>query len=112
MTVSWRGDGVKRSVRREAAHGLKLAAEFILEEANRTIPFEEGTLGRSGGTDVDEAKLVASTYYDTKYARRQHEETRYRHDPGRRAKWLELTLREQKDRVRKFLADRLGGSFR
>ena len=110
ITMNWRGDAVSRSVEKDGEKALALAAEFLLEESNRTVPHEEGTLGRSGGTD--QKGLEASVFYDTKYARRQHEETRYAHDPGRRAKWLELTLREQRDKIIAYIGRRLGPSFR
>lgn len=110
VRVTWRGSAVSRDVERKGEAALRKGAEFLLEESNRTVPIEEGTLGRSGGTD--QKGLEASVYYDTKYARRQHEETRYAHDPGRRAKWLELTLREQKDKIVAFIGRQLGGAFR
>lgn len=110
IRVSWRGQAVSRDVERKGEKALRLAAEYLLEESNRTVPIEEGTLGRSGGTDAQ--GLEATVFYDTKYARRQHEETRYAHDPGRRAKWLELTLREQTKKITAFIGRQLGGAFR
>lgn len=92
-----------------AEEGLVDAAEFLLEQANRTVPHEEGTLARSGTVSAD--GLKAAVAYDTPYARRQHEDTRLRHDQGRRAKWLELTLREQKDQILNFLAERIRRSM-
>lgn len=85
----------KQAVRDAAASGLSDAAEFLLEEANRTVPIEEGTLARSGTTDVDHGALQAAVAYDTPYAVRQHEDTRLRHNEGRRAKWLESTFKER-----------------
>ena len=55
---------------------------------------------------------MASIYYDTPYAARQHEDTSLNHDPGRRAKWLELTLQERTADVRRFFATRLGSVLR
>ena len=99
-------------VRAACASALSDAAEHILEEANRTVPIEEGVLTGSGNTDVDEGVGVASIYYDTPYAARQHEDTSLNHDPGRRAKWLELTLQERTADVRRFFATRLGSVLR
>jgi hypothetical protein len=76
---------------------LDTGSRVLLEEANRTAPIEEGTLIRSGGTEVRDNE--GAIYYDTPYAARQHEEMGWRHDEGRRAKWLELTIREQGERV-------------
>lgn len=115
VTFKWKIDRralAKRAVHEAAADGLADAAEFILEDANRTVPLEEATLERSGDTDVDRAKLRAAVSYDTPYAARQHEELDYRHAPGRRAKWLEQTMREDVDDVREHIAGRIREALR
>lgn len=83
------------------------ATEYVLEESNRTVPIEESTLERSGTAEFDDASLTGTISYDTPYAAAQHEHTEFRHDAGRRAKWLELTLVEQAAAVRTFIADRV-----
>ena len=85
---------------------LKDAAEFLLEQANRTVPLEEDTLERSGKATVvsDESAAVS---YDTPYARRQHEDLTLNHAPGRRAKWLQRTLTEETARLNEIIANRL-----
>lgn len=93
---------VLAKIRKAAARAVRDGAEFLLEDANRTAPIEEGTLIRSGQVSVD--GLTASVSYDTPYAARQHEDTRLRHDEGRRAKWLELTAAENRDRIGEHLA--------
>lgn len=96
-------------LRDRARRALVDAGEYLLEEANRTAPIEEGTLIGSG--QVIEASgdtLAVFVSYDTPYAVRQHEDTRLRHDPGRRAKWLQHTFREQQNRITTFLANRIG----
>lgn len=98
---------VSSRYRQTAVSAITDAAEYTLEEANRTVPIEEGTLERSGTVTVDHQGLRAVVSYDTPYAARQHEDTRLKHDPGRRAKWLELTLREHQERLVDFIADRL-----
>lgn len=105
--LRWDGPRAKSDVRNEAPHALLTAAEVLLEEANRTVPFEEGILAESGDTDVDDGRLLATVSYDTPYAVRQHEDTRLRHDPGRRAKWLEHALRENADDLIEVVADDL-----
>ena len=87
-----------------AAKGLKDGADFLLEEANRGVPLEESTLEKSGKASVDAEKLVAAVSYDTPYARRQHEELTLRHAAGRRAKWLQLALTEQQEKINKLIA--------
>lgn len=106
IMVSWKGQDVADDVRKAAADGLSDGAEHILEEANRTVPHDEGTLERSGVTDVDRQALQASVSYNTPYARRQHE-GHYRHPNGRRRKWLELTLQERGKAVRDYIAKKI-----
>lgn len=98
MSAHWKVDRrslARTEVRAGAVVGLTEASEFLLEEANRTVPIEESTLEGSGSTSVDASALQAAVSYDTPYAARQHEELGYRHDAGRRAKWLEATFKEQ-----------------
>lgn len=92
-----------------ARRGLALAAEYVLEQANRTVPHEEGTLQRSGRASVADDELRAAVSYDTPYAVPVHENLRAAHDAGRRAKWLELTMQEQADAVRQIVADAIRG---
>ena len=112
VRLRWDGDKVKENVRKAAAKALRDGAEHLLTEANRTVPIREGTLMRSGVADVDEKALEATVSYDTPYAVRQHEETTYRHAPGRRAKWLELTLAEQRRQIQKLIEDEIRRALR
>ena len=103
----WDGPYAKIRAHEGGVRGLKLATEHLLEAANRTVPIEEGTLERSGATDVDESALVGSVYYDSVYGAYQHEHLDFRHAPGRRAKWLELTLDEEAETVTALIATQL-----
>lgn len=95
----------ERRAKSTGKKGLKKAAEYLLEEANRTAPHDEGTMERTAGTDADEAR--ATVYYTTPYARRQHEELDFRHAPGRRAKWLEKTVSEKRSKILSILGKRV-----
>lgn len=99
-------------IREATADALSDVTEFLLEEANRTVPIEEGTLARSGVATVDRQNLRGVVSYDTPYAVAQHEHEEYQHDPGRRARWLMLTFREQSARVLGYLADGVKRGFR
>lgn len=91
--------------------GLKDAGESLLESANRTAPIEEGTLIRSGSVTTSTDGSEVSVSYDTPYARRQHEDTRLRHDDGRRAKWLERTLNERHTTLTAYIARKMREAF-
>lgn len=107
VELHWDGPYAKIRAHEGGVLGLKLATEHLLEAANRTVPIEEGTLERSGATDVDESNLTGSVYYDSVYAVYQHEGLDFRHAPGRRAKWLELTVDEESDTVTALIATQL-----
>ena len=99
--VTWRG---AVGYRKGAVKGLKDATEFLLEEADRDVPLEIGTLERSGKASVDEVKLEGAVSYDGPYARRQHEDLNLRHANGRRAKWLQANLTEKHDALNELIA--------
>ena len=104
MTVKWYGEKASGAEKKGAARGLMLGAEHVLEEANRLVPIEEGTLLRSGTASVDESALRAAVSYDTLYAARQHEDMTYRHDAGRQAKFLEQPLSSERGKVNDLIA--------
>lgn len=108
----WKGRTATREYRETAAAALFKGAELLLTEANKTVPIEEGTLARSGETSLDAGRLEAAVSYDTPYARVQHEDTALSHDPGRRAKWLQLTLQEQSKRLLDFISDEIAKEVR
>jgi len=92
-------------VRKKCGTAVADLTDHLLEAANRTVPIEEGTLQNSGRATTKGLKGVVS--YNTPYACRQHEEMGYRHDSGRRAKWLEMTFKEEQPRALAYLAKRI-----
>lgn len=104
-SIEWNGDQITAAVKDATAKGLFSAAEHVLEEANRVVPLEEGTLDRSGVASVDEPSLTAAVSFDTPYAARQHEELGWRHAKGRTAKYLETPLVETRDAQGQIIAD-------
>lgn len=105
-SVRWRNDRreqAKRLLRSVAAEELSDGARELLRKANETVPIEEHVLEASGHvTPATPQHLVASVGYGgeaSAYALRQHEDTTLRHDPGRRAKWLEATANEDGPRI-------------
>jgi hypothetical protein len=109
IRVDWFGGRVEQRVNAAGREALRDAGEFLLEESNRTVPIEEGTLQRSGYVDVDDTQATVS--YDTAYAVRLHENPQYRFQHGRRGKWLQLTVNEQARRVGDFLRRRMERAF-
>jgi hypothetical protein len=72
--------------------GLFDVGENILQAASQVVPIEEGTLLRSGLSVVDPGALEVLVGFGSgaasAYALRQHEDTTYRHDPGRTSHYL------------------------
>lgn len=94
---------VVAQIRSIAARALNDGAGELLRKANETVPKEEGVLESSGHViDATSDKLTAGVGYGGEaqaYALKQHEDTTLQHDPGRRAKWLELAFKEDGKRV-------------
>lgn len=101
-----------RQMRAGAARGLLLAAEHVLQLSNEVVPLDESELQRSGTASVDEASLTAVVSYDTPYAVRQHEELRWRHAPGRHAKYLENSLNAARPEVAAIIAAQIRRAMR
>lgn len=116
--VEWRDKQVQQVVARRALDAIESAADELLRKANETIPFDDGTLAASGQVDVNAATLTAQVSYNTPYAIRQHEDTSLRHpnplspssSPNGRARWLELTAKEQRDRLTRWVASQMKGA--
>lgn len=100
----WKGAEVARAVRAQAVRGLSDGADYLLDEANKDVPHDEGILQASGTVDVDDKRLEASVSYDTPYARRLHEHPEYRFHKGRSGKWLENALNNNSSKIRDWIA--------
>lgn len=109
--MPWFGDLAKRVAHEAAADGLYEVAEHLLETANQTVPLQDGDLMRSGLVDIDRPALRATVSYDTPYAVKQHEDLNLRHAPKRRAKWLELSLKERRPAMEAHIAAKIRGAF-
>ena len=81
-----------------------LHAVLLLAAANLPAWAQLRTIPPTGKRTTLDGGAVA---YDTPYAVRQHEDTRLRHDPGRRAKWLERTAQEQAPAIGRAIEQRL-----
>lgn len=104
MTVrmEWNGPEAEAAAVEAAELGVSLAAEHLLGASRLQVPLEEGTLERSGVASRD--GLTAAVSYDTAYAVRQHEELTWRHDAGRKAKYLEDPMNDEADVMGEIIA--------
>lgn len=90
-----------------AMRGLRKGAENLLTETIKDTPKEKGVLIQSGHTDFEEATLRASVYFNTPYAVRLHEHPEYNFQNGRRGKYLELAVEENRDATMRIIADEI-----
>lgn len=116
VRVTWNGKRISERVHNAAVRGLREGSEHLLTTANYTVPLETGDLMRSGLADVDDQALEAVVSYGSgpaaPYALIQHEDTTLQHDEGRRAKWLELALQEERRKIQNHIEDSLRQALR
>jgi len=113
VKMIWHGATVSAAVKAESRQSLYEAAEVILEEANRKVPHDEGTLEKSGEVSAGEiaGQNVAVILYDTPYAVKLHEHPEYNFQKGRTGKWLENALKQFAGKFEVFLAGKFKRLF-
>lgn len=98
-----------RALHDAAADALEDIVEDDLRESNDVAPIEEGTLIRSGFTEVDRKALTGQVAYDTPYSVRQHEDVTLKHDAGRKHHYLEDTVEQNRQRHLDYLQRKVAG---
>lgn len=116
MAGRWYGDRALRKLLREADRITQNGAEYLLDESNKKVPYEEGILEGSGvvkkvGDDGD-GIITYKVSYDTPYAIRLHEHPEYNFNGGREGKWLENTLKDEERAVLDYLVQEIRRSLR
>lgn len=117
--------GVDSFARRNAAQmraAIALGGEYLLGEANKTVPHASGILEASATTDLEgkstgqHHEYMFTVAYTAEYALKQHEDTSLNHPdpnnpasrPGTRAKWLELAAEENEENIEALIKKVLG----
>ena len=95
-----------------AVRGLQFGTEHLLQASRLQVPIEEATLERSGVASVDPSTLEGAVSYDTPYAVRQHEDLNLRHDTGRKAKYLEDPMNEEREQIGELIAAQIRRALR
>ena len=65
------------------------ALDFLASTSKHQVPLDTGTLMNSCAVDVNDDGSEGTVSYDTPYAVEQHENRKYNHQRGRKAKYLE-----------------------
>lgn len=98
-----------RTAMRSAMHN---ALDHVLDEANKMVPHDEGTLQGTGTVTLHKIKLTGYVSYNTPYAVRLHEHPEYNFQRGRRGKWLEIAVEQEKSSVQNYLHDQIKKAFK
>jgi hypothetical protein len=69
--------------------GTHMALDHLASVSKDQVPLDQGPLKNSCYVDVNADGSAGTVSYDTPYAIRQHENLRYKHQRGRKAKYLE-----------------------
>lgn len=112
VRVTFHGNEARARIQAGTIKGIQDGTEFLLQEANRECPLDEGTLQRSGNTDIDPSNLKGSVYYDTPYAIRLHEHPEYHFQGGRKGKWLERATTKNMASIRSYIAKKIKEELR
>lgn len=105
VDVTWHGAFIKEEAQEHVEDGVDDATEMLLAAARVIVPYDEGPLSESGKASRDGLTGVVS--FNQPYAVIQHENLRYRHAPGRTAKYLENPLNALGDQMVARIAERL-----
>lgn len=114
MGAKFKGKSPIKSIRAAQLKGADLAAEYLLGESNAIVPIEEATLERSGAASTQQGSkdTTLAVSYDTEYAVVQHESLDFKHDAGRRAKYLETTFNSKNGKALQVIADTVKGAIK
>ena len=94
VKMEWRGTLVRGLIEHAAEEGNRKAAEAVLEDAQKHVPYDIGNLAASGA--VTQSRSATGQFgsehfvsYDTPYAVRLHEHPEYHFQGQGEGKWLE-----------------------
>ena len=89
--------------------GLLKAAQFLLAESKKVVPFRTGKLHDSGFAhkrpNTSGFKAAIDVGFSARYAEIQHETLTYVHKAGRIALYLKLPARWNKDKMTEIIRD-------
>lgn len=107
-------EAVMSKLQAAALDGMTDAMQHLLQEARTQTPIEEGTLERGGTATVDAQgdTIRGAVAFHGPYAARQHEEMTWRHDSGRKAKYLEDPMHTEASVMGDLVAARMRDALR
>lgn len=103
MKMEWRGKQISNQLHDGIMSVMQTGMGVIIEEADREVPIDEGTLLRSGHVVAKPSTSEVYGAYDTPYAVRLHEHPEYKFKHGRKGQWLLRSWRKNKAKVHKWI---------
>lgn len=107
FTLQWHGEKVITDVEKEVETAILKSAEHLKDESIKQAPSNIGDL--KSNCVVDDSKLNSnlevSVGYPLSYALKQHEELKFKHPKGGKAKFLEDPFNANIDKYTGFIAD-------
>lgn len=106
---------IKSAIASGGKRGTWMALDHLAAVSKEQVPLDQGPLKNSCFVDVAEDGASGTVSYDTPYAVRQHEETGYHHQRGRKAKYLEdpandrAVQREMIQLMQRGMSETMGG---
>lgn len=107
--LNWKGGEIAGNLDDAISDAVEAGGELLRDEAVQRTPVETSTL--RGTAKVSTSGTKAAVSYDTKYARRQHEEIGWNHPGGGEAKYLENALLDNQDQIPKAMANQIKGAL-
>lgn len=107
--LNWKGGQVATSIDDAIQDALQSGAELLRDAAVERTPIETSTL--RGTAKVSTSGTQAAVSYDTRYARRQHEEIGWNHPGGGEAKFLENALLDNQEKIMKAMGAQIKGAL-
>lgn len=80
---------IRTVVENGGRQGTWMALDHLAAVSKDQVPLDQGPLKNSCAVDVNDDGSEGTVSYDTPYAVIQHENTRFHHQRGRKAKYLE-----------------------
>lgn len=108
--LNWKGEQITGSLDDAIRDALQAGGELLRDAAVERTPIETSTLRGTAKVSTDGEKAAVS--YNTRYARRQHEEIGWNHPGGGEAKFLENALLDNQDTILKAMGQELGRVFK
>ena len=98
-------------IEKAAFQGVRGLAEEIKTESQNRVPIDSHTLQETADVDYDYANKIATVFYNTPYALKQHEDASLDHSESQRihgqgeAKYLERPFNERSQELEKYVSE-------